>query len=37
MLNGLFWSIKARSEKSIVRELRRMGFKVTRRDDLMFY
>jgi len=35
--NGLFWSIKARSEKSIVRELQRSGFKVTRRDDLTFY
>ena len=35
--NGLFWSIKARSEKSIVRELRRIGFKVTRRDDLIFF
>ena len=35
--NGEFWLIKARWEQSIVRELRRMGFKVTRRDDLIFY
>ena len=35
--NGSFWLIKSRSAKSIVRELSRMGFKVTRRDNLMFF
>ena len=35
--NGSYWIIEARSEKSIVRELSHMGFKVTRRDDLTFF
>ena len=37
MLNGQFWFIEPEYEEDILRELRRHGLKVLKRDDLFFY
>ena len=37
MLNGQFWFIEPKYEEDILTELRRRGFKVLKRGDLLFY